>query len=313
MAEAADRARRTACRSLILAALLPALVGCATQWPATRALRLEDAERFAAVHSQHGGLPDAAALRQGYLGPGSPGVVLFTPHRIRDADHLARAVERDRDAYRHALELCLPAARAMADDVESSMARIGTLLGRRDLAPVYVLFGAGNSGGTASAEGVALGLEVVCRDVASPAEALSRLRGFVLHELTHVHQARAQAPAVRDMLLRQILVEGFADFVMELASEGRESADAVRERHGRQHEAALWRRIQPDLQQEVHRSDWLYRPADGRPPDMGYWIGKRICEAYLARSADKPAAMSTLLELRDPLQILRDSGYGPGV
>jgi len=313
MAEAIDRARQSARRSIPLAALLPALVACATQLPATRALVLEDAERFAAVYSQNGGLPDADALRQGYLGPGSPGVVLFTPHRIRDADHLARAVARDRDAYRRAIERCLPAARAMSEDVEASIAHIGRLLGLRDVAPVFVLFGAGNSGGTAGPEGVALGLEVVCRDIASPAEALARLRGFVLHELTHVHKARAKASAVRDTLLRQILVEGFADFVMEMATEGRESADPARERHGRQYEAALWRQIQSDLQEEVRRSEWLYRVAEGRPADMGYWIGQRICEAYFARAADKPAAMRALLELRDPGQILRDSGYAPGV
>lgn len=301
-----------ACHTALLAAMLPGFVGCTTPSSQPPALVLEDAERFAAIFTDHGGLPGPAVLQRGYLDPGSPGVALFTPNRIRDANHLAQAVSRRSDAYRLAIELCLPAARAMAADVEASIARIGTLLGRQAMARVYVLFGAGNSGGTAGPEGLALGLEVVCRDVASASQAQARLRGFVLHELTHVHQARAQVPAGRDTLLRQILVEGFADFVMEAAGQRQERADLARERHGLLHEAALWRQIQPDLLLEVHRSDWLYRPAAGRPSDMGYWIGKRICEAYVAQAADKPAAIRTLLDLRDPGQILRDSGYSPG-
>jgi hypothetical protein len=50
-----------------------------------------------------------------------------------------------------------------------------------------------------------------------------------------------------------------------------------------------------------------------RPADMGYWIGKRICEAYYAKAGDKRAAMRTLLELRDPKAILAKSGYGRGL
>lgn len=292
--------------------LLLGAAGCAMQPAPPRSLVLADAERFTAHFAAHGGRPDAAALRAGYLKPGSPGVGLFTPHRIQSAENLARAVAREGGDYRHAIELCLPAARAMAADVEQDIARIGQLLGRSDVAPAYVLFGAGNSGGTAGPEGLALGLEVVCRGVASPAEAKARLRGFVLHEMTHVHQERVQKAPSQDTLLRQILVEGFADFVMEQATGGRERADLARERHGLANEAALWREIQPALPREVDRSDWLYRPATGRPADMGYWIGKRICEAYFHQAADKQAAMGVLLELRDPGQILRDSGYLPG-
>lgn len=287
------------------------LAGCTTPAPAPRALVLADAERFAALFVAHGGRPDAAVLRAGYLDPGSPGVKLFTPHRIQSADNLSGAVARDGDDYRHAIERCLPAARAMATDVDQDVDRIGHLLGRRDVAPAYVLFGAGNSGGTAGPDGLALGLEVVCRGVATTAQAKARLRGFVLHEMTHVHQERVQMAPSRDTLLRQILVEGFADFVMEKATDGREHADVTRERHGAAHEASLWRDIQPDLSQAVDRSDWLYRPAAGRPADMGYWIGKRICEAYYRQATDKQAALRVLLELRDPEQILQDSGYRP--
>lgn len=297
----------------LIGSVLLGLSGCATTVPALDAWRLADAERFARLFDAHEGKPDAAVLREGYLVPGTPGVALFTPHRIRSAEHLARAVARQGDDYRHAITLCLPAARAMAADVAESMRRIGELLGQDEVAPAFVLFGAGNSGGTAGRDGLALGLEVVCRDVRSVAEGAERLRAFVLHETTHVHQARVQRPPARDTLLRQILVEGFADFVMEQASGGSMRADAARERHGLTHEAALWRGIEPALDGPVGPGDWLYRPAAERPADMGYWIGKRICEAYVAQAIDRRVAIRELLELRDPARILRDSGYRPGV
>ena len=46
------------------------------------------------------------------------------------------------------------------------------------------------------------------------------------------------------------------------------------------------------------------------PSEAGYWIGMRIAEAYVDRAPDKRAAMNELIELRDPVGILKASGYG---
>jgi len=80
-------------------------------------------------------------------------VAIFTPNRIQNPENLAKAVARDTAAYRRAIAVCLPAARQMQDEASAIIARIGAMLGEREAATAYVVFGAGNSGGTAGAEG----------------------------------------------------------------------------------------------------------------------------------------------------------------
>lgn len=270
---------------------------------------LADAERFA-VLLQQPGLPDAQALQTHYLDPATAGVRLFTPHRIRSAATLAAAVAANPDTYRRAAQLCLPAARRMAAEAARIAARIGTLLGATRATPAYVVFGAGNSGGTASEAGLVLGLEVICQQAEDGPAAEQLIRDFVAHELVHVHQERAGTAQSSTDLLRQSLVEGFADYVMAQVSGGKAGAGLERERYGRAHEARLWREFRGAVAAGQGLAGWLCSPAveAGRPADMGYWIGQRICEAYLARAADPALALKTLLHLRDPQAIWQASG-----
>lgn len=281
---------------------------------APQGLVLADAERFAALLDPSG-LPSAAQLQAAYLDPGSPGVRIFTPHRIRDASTLAAAIAADPQAYRRAVHLCLPVARQLQAEATRIGARIGALLGATWEAPVYVVFGAGNSGGTADAQGLVLGLEVICREAKDRQDAEQLLRGFVAHELVHVHQERVGTEQSTGDLLRQSLVEGFADYVMTLTTGGTSGAEGERRQHGQSNEAALWREFRATMVTaagDAGLAGWLYSPSGvpGRPPDMGYWIGMRICEAFVARSVDRAQALQTLLQLRDPRRILDESGYG---
>ena len=180
------------------------------------------------------------------------------------------------------------------------------------MAPAYVVFGAGNSGGTADERGLVLGLEVICRQADTEAAVAQVLEDFIAHEMTHVYQARAGGTGSEDDLLRQALVEGFADFVMERTLGAPAMMGAERAAYGRAHEAGLWREFQADVDAGKVDTEWLYRPVTsrpGRPADMGYWIGNRICESYYARATDKQSAIRALLHLRDPRVILADSGY----
>lgn len=273
---------------------------------------IDDAERFAVLFAR--GPVDAAALQADYLQPGSPGITIFTPHRIRNADHLARAVAARRVDYERAIRVCLPVARGLAQEVAAIVARVGQLLGQDQPAPAYLVFGAGNSGGTAGPTGLVLGLEVLCQQADSPAAAAQVLKDFVAHEMVHVYQERAGAMAGQAGLLKQALIEGFADHLMHQALGGQAQADAARSRYGLAHEARLWQAFQADVAAQREKTDWLYRQnmgASDQPPDMGYWIGKRICEAYLARAVNKAEALRTLLEMRDPAAILAASGYAP--
>ena len=275
---------------------------------------LDDAQRFASVFRAAAGSPSAEQLQSGYLSPGTPGIAIFTEYRIKNADNLARHVAAQRADYQHALDLCLPEAQHMHDEVSATIAKVATLLGSADSAPTYFLFGAGNSGGTASADGLGIGLEVICKEARTPAQAQQIIREFVAHEMTHVFQVRNGLEMKDHDLLQHTLSEGFADFVMGQVLGADTSVDATRRAYGITHEAELWHTFQADIAADKGDADWLFNgdkaPA-GEPADMGYWLGRRICESYYARASDKAAAMRTLLLLRDPKQILANSGYEP--
>ena len=203
----------------------------------------------------------------------------------------------------------------MQDEASTIIARIGARLGEPEAATAYVVFGAGNSGGTAGAEGLVLGLEVICFLADSAPAVKQVLRDFIAHEMAHVYQSRAGVKESADDLLHQSMVEGFADFVMERVLEGAARTGTERQAYGLAIEAVLWREFKSDVDSRRAKTEWLYvqrMSFPGRPADMGYWIGKRICEAYYAKAGDKHAAMRTLLELRDPKAILAESGYGDG-
>ncbi len=318
------RAAAAARIALIFAGAVAGLSGCAgtsssstrTPQPASAPQTLfviEDAERLAAL-MQKMPEPTAAQLQDGYLAVGTDGIRIFTEGRIENAEKLADNVRLSRADYQKGIDLCLPAARALAPEAEQIMQRVADLLGQRTLAPAYVLFGAGNSGGTAKPQGLALALEVLCRQP-TDAEAASRiLEEYVAHEITHVYQYRDFDQSVPQDLAQLAVMEGFADFIAERSTGRLPVPGRVRDAYGRQHEAELWQRFEADLAAgRSEGTDWFYSPdpkTPGQPADMGYWVGKRICEAYYAKAEDKQAALQTLLRARDPHRILADSGYG---
>jgi len=310
-----SRGQAARCAGRLLIALLVAL--SASRAVAGESVLLEDAERFAAMLRRHaGGDLRPEVIDAEYLRPGTEGLVIFTPGRLRDADHLAAAILADRAGYQRAIDTCLPLARQMQKESEAAIARVAELLGATAPAPVYVVLGARDSGGTADARGLVLGLEVLCRNSASPEEFRSLFRDFVVHETVHVYQARAGVDEDPVALLRSALLEGLPDYVMERVLEGRAVAGAARDAYGRTHEAALWRDFFADVHAGRRTADtaWFYKPPTrpDQPEDMGYWIGKRICEAYMARhAADEKAALAILLEMKDEQAILATSGYAP--
>src|SRR5579871_200158 len=81
---------------------------------------------------------------------------------------------------------------------------------------------------------------------------------------------------------------------------------------GDDHEQELWTEFSAAMHgTETNR--WLYEgdKAQGRPADMGYYEGYKICQAYYNKATDKQAAVRTILEMKDPEGFLKESGYDP--
>ncbi|MGK5024760.1 DUF2268 domain-containing putative Zn-dependent protease [Janthinobacterium sp. RB2R34] len=283
-----------------------------------------DAQRFALLMND-GAVPTADMLQRGYLDGAGAGVQIFTPMRIVDAQRLARAVAARADNYRYAIRECLPQLPALRSDLRAIYLAFAGLLPERPLPAIHVVFGAGNSGGTASPEAQVIGLEVTCLPGTTPEQFRTKMRAFFAHETVHTWQKEDSSQAPTDPLLNQALLEGVADYLASLVTG--EVPDRQRDAWAAQREAWLWQEFQRDRQAMQKNPDSLANPmADahfrrwfanygsapaGWPHEAGYWIGMRIAQAYVAQARDPHAAIRELLELRDLAGILKASGYAP--
>jgi len=272
---------------------------------------LADAERFAKLFKNKSAT-NQALLKSQYLVPGSTGVDIFTPGRIKNAKNLALAVSNNQEAYQKAVDVCFPAAQNMKTQATETLKAVQVFLGQKDSAPTFILFGANNSGGTANEKGLSLGLEVICRFADTQEQAKEVLLGFVAHEIVHVYQSRnPSTKEVKYTLLRQALMEGFADFVTYKAMGKVTESEKDRHEYGLKNEAKLWAEFKTAMNGKTFKP-WMYdRKSNDRPRDLGYWIGKRIAKAYYEQSNDKASALNHLLILDDPMDILTASGYNP--
>ena len=292
----------------------------------TATIHAEDADRFAALFARTGGKPTAAQLQRDYLDKGSNGVAVFTPGRIENAGHLAAAIAAKPERYAKAIRICLPAAKAANADLRSIYLGLHGALPQARLPQIFLVFGAGNSGGTAQPGAQVLGLEVLCDIAASPVEFRRTLRHFFAHETVHSFQQDAGMTLAHDPLLAAILVEGAADFIARLVTG--EEPDAARAGWATPREAALWKQFQADIALTRNLTD-QDDPADGSPEakaygrwvgnynhapqgwpgELGYWIGMRIWERYYAAAPDKHAALAAMLRVDDPRAILKVGAY----
>jgi uncharacterized protein YjaZ len=180
---------------------------------------------------------------------------------------------------------------------------------------VYFVIGRMNSGGTLSETGLLVGLEMYGRHEGWPEDELGdwhrdviagmdRLPHIVVHELVHYQQHRNPD----NSLLARSLGEGVADFIAEKASGGHINPHVHAWAEPRA--ADLWAEFRERMHGE-EMSGWLYggELKDGRPADLGYWIGYRIAKAYYARAQDKQAAIHDMLNIDDARAFLDASGF----
>jgi len=275
------------------------------------AIQTDDVTRFFEIYDAANGLPKAGILQQQYIEPGSPGLHDFIPYRIVSGENLAASIARSPDMYRRARE-CLRIIPDTKSRLYRALGRLKHAYPSARLAPVTILVGAGNSGGTSGPSGVIIGLEVACSADWLQTDLSDRLFVLVMHEYGHVQQsAELNSEAAPSTVLRQSLIEGVAELVAKLTTGEVSNSHLAKWTRGRELQ------IDAAFLKEVDSSDlshWLYN-GEGtpeKPGDLGYWVGYRIAKAYYDKAHDKRAALKALLELKDPKAILAASGWKPG-
>ena len=111
-------------------------------------------------------------------------------------------------------------------------------------------------------------------------------------------------------MLCACLAEGSADFLGKLTS-GR-LVSRMEETHvwADARERELWLEFQKQMDSK-DTSHWLYGSSggNGRPVDLGYWMGFKISEAYFKNAADKKHAVRDMLLIKDCKEFLKASRY----
>ncbi|MCT2559438.1 hypothetical protein N0B51_10650 [Tsuneonella sp. YG55] len=310
-------------KGLAIAALGIALPGAAQAQiadPLAARVELDDARRFAELYRETWGTPTAAQLQERYIEPGSDAVAIFTPGRIVDGANLAATVAANPAAYTKAIDRCLPWAEQSSGELKATYLALHGLLPERLLPRIAVLFGAGNSGGTAGAGMQVLGLEVLCAGAPDEAAFRTALRGFFAHETIHTLQRIDPGARDIDLMLATAIAEGSADYVATLVTGQVGNVPRA--------EWAAWRRswvfaefakdraamaakgVTGEERQARFRR-WFANAGsapEGWPSELGYWVGSEIAAGYVAGANDPHAAIRDLLSFRDPRAIVRQSG-----
>lgn len=314
------------CSRIALAQQQPASQPPAPADPLTATIHIEDAERFARLFTATDGRPTAEQIQKQYLDSASYGVAVFTPYRIVNADHLAAAVATDRENYARAIHDCLPHVEQYDADLHAIYLAMHGLLPDMPLPQIYIVFGAGNSGGTAGPNAQVLGLEVLCKTSGGTPDGLrTTIRRFFAHETVHTFQ---NSPTGRHTspFLAQVLTEGGADFIASIVTG--ETPDLQRASWATQHEPFLWSQFQKDLvatQEPASKENpnaakqarlrWIENyqiEPPGWPSEVGYWLGMRIWQCYYQAAADKHQAIRDVIDWNDPQTVLTKSGYRGG-
>lgn len=304
---------------LLLLALLP-LTGTAQQvapLPSGARLHTEDVARFWETWDAHDGHPDGAALQRGYLDPGSPGLSAFLRLRIGSAKNLAATIAAAHQYYAslRGIERGISAQQA---EFTAAFERLEALYPPAVFPDVYFVIGSMNSAGTLAEEGLLIGLDMHGRQPGVDLSGLSAwhqstlakpqdLPRIVAHELIHYQQFnRSDAPT----LLQQSITEGAADFLAERIA-GSHINEPVHV-WGMANECPLWREFSERMQGS-ELDGFLYdgKVVNGRPADLGYFIGYRIVDAYVARHGLSEQTLHAVLGGVDASTLLDTSGYAP--
>lgn len=230
-----------------------------------------------------------------YVEKGSAGVKGFTQSRIINADSLFVMVKKRKNDYE--------ASRNVLDGISGKEKRVLAIYSalkywypNAKFPPVYFVYGRFNSGGTSSDAGIIIGTEML--------KNLDGVTGLIAHELIH-YQQKIEG---KDLLLKWTLNEGGADFIGEFISG--EAINGAAYKYGEQNIDKLCREFITKLKEKDYQ-DWLYGTSgkDDRPNDLGYWIGYKIIEAYFNKQEDKQKGINDIINIKDPLLFLKQSGF----
>lgn len=246
-----------------------------------------------------------------YLDKGSKGIKGFMPGRIKNAENLSARVKGSINYY-NSIKPSTDKIAGMKDEIINSLVKLKELYPKAIFPPVYFVIGVMSSGGTSSKDGLIIGAEMYGMTPETPKSELNdwlltvlkpveEVPHIVAHELIHFQQTYDGGS-----LLQACLKEGSADFIAELIS-GKHINGHVHD-FANPREKELWLEFKERMLKKNY-DGWLYSTTEGRPNDLGYWMGYKITKAYYNRAEDKQKAIEEILTIKNAEKFLATSGY----
>jgi hypothetical protein len=247
-----------------------------------------------------------------YLRQESKGLAAYRDKfEVTQAD-ICRMVRGYPRMYSH-LEAKLPALDSVAGQTAMLFERFRAMYPAAKMPGVYLVVGNGIAGGTTTRGRdpiIMIGMELN--------KSTDGLAAMLAHEMVHTQQrypllssANGGPKFIRGPMVRHAIAEGSANFIAELLT-----GIPHRNAYGEANEARLWKDFQRDMSARDYRL-WLYNGRDsvgreGRPADLGYWMGYRIAKSYYDHASDKSKAVADMLTIRDFKRFVRESRYSGG-
>jgi hypothetical protein len=244
----------------------------------------------------------ATILDSDYIKKGSQGVQDFIPNnRIVSGEALAKTILKHPEYY-ETVRADTKKMQSFVPEIRRGFERLKQMYPDAIFPPVYFVIGRRTSGGTDSDNGLIIGAEMFA-DSGSRIH-LAEVVCIVIHELIHYQQQTHG-----EDLVTAVMKEGAADFVAELITGNQIDEDT--KPYGDSHEEELWKKFGEDAKKNDLKP-WLYNGGDKDrvgPPDLGYYMGYKICQSLYEISPDKATALKTIIAMKDPKAVIEQSAY----
>ena len=287
----------------------------------------DDLDRFAEALAKVDAGADPVSTFDAYVAGGSPPMPFYVERYGATGASIAKAVAR-RPKHYHRVAALKPQVVAMQPSIERAIANLQAMIPGVATPPVYFMVGNLTAGGIHARldpppDGHGSAPAVLLETVAMSADTdMSEFPGaysgayledvpyVAVHEMVHAYQARIMGignyvsiyqPGPANTYLAQALREGCADYITLLAAGKRRKGN--QESYGLSHEAELWSAFKDVMNKPLADDSWFGLPEakhPDRPPQIGYWLGSRICQTYHESAADKAAALRYIFAAYSP-------------
>lgn len=236
-----------------------------------------------------------------YIDPGTPGLKAFMKLRRYDSLRYTQLTNKYPRFWTSVRSNTL-AVKSQTASIEKAIGHFKDIYPDLQPATMYFTIGGLRSGGTTLNDMVLVGAEIATADSNTDASEMSdyfkrvfkhqnpaNIVALNLHEYVHTQERQTDG----NTLLSQVIKEGAADFIAELASGvPNNSAYMV---YGRRHADSVRAAFARDMYGAATLG-WLYN-ANVPVSDLGYYVGYTICNDYYRKTRDKKQAVKEIIRV----------------